>query len=177
MEYQEQSLEDRSSTGSGTTFSGNYAPGEELKEATLGKQLGVSRTPVREDCGSWIWEGLVWRSHRTEVPGVIGISRKDVEDIYHMRARLEGLAARKAAENIKEEELAEMEEVILLSEFHVKKPESKQTVRLDGRFHEIMYRTGTRMLEHVLDRFSLCENGALPFRKNRTPCAGIRERT
>ena len=48
MEYQEQSL-------GGQIFnrirddilSGNYAPGEELKEATLGKQLGVSRTPVR----------------------------------------------------------------------------------------------------------------------------------
>ena len=74
-----------------------------------------------------------------------------MEDIYHMRARLEGLAARKAAEQIKEEELAELEEVILLSEFHVKKPESKQMVRLDGRFHEIMYRaSGSRMLEHVL---------------------------
>ena len=127
MEYQEQSL-------GGQIFnrirddilSGNYTPGEELKEATLGKQLGVSRTPVR----------------------------KDVEDIYHMRARLEGLAARKAAEQIKEEELAELEEVILLSEFHVKKPESKQMVRLDGRFHEIMYRaSGSRMLEHVLTDF------------------------
>mgnify|MGYP002469395312 CR=1 FL=1 len=49
MEYQEQSL-------GGQIFnrirddilSGNYTPGEELKEATLGKQLGVSRTPVRE---------------------------------------------------------------------------------------------------------------------------------
>ena len=55
---------------------------------------------------------------------------------------------------LKEEELAEMEEVILLSEFHVKKPESKQMVRLDGRFHEIMYRaSGSRMLEHVLTDF------------------------
>ena len=85
---------------------------------------------------------------------VIGISRNDVADTYHMRARLEGLAAKKAAEHIKEEELAEMEEVILLSEFHVKKPESKQMVRLDGRFHEIMYRaSGSRMLEHVLTDF------------------------
>ena len=50
--------------------------------------------------------------------------------------------------------VAELEEVILLSEFHVKKPESKQMVRLDGRFHEIMYRaSGSRMLEHVLTDF------------------------
>ena len=154
MEYQEQSL-------GGQIFnrirddilSGNYAPGEELKEATLGKQLGVSRTPVREALRQLDLEGLVEIAPNRGAK-VIGISRKDVEDIYHMRARLEGLAARKAAEQIKEEELAELEEVILLSEFHVKKPESKQMVRLDGRFHEIMYRaSGSRMLEHVLTDF------------------------
>ena len=136
MEYQEQSL-------GGQIFnrirddilSGNYTPGEELKEATLGKQLGVSRTPVREALRQLDLEGLVEIAPNRGAK-VIGISRKDVEDIYHMRARLEGLAARKAAEQIKEEELAELEEVILLSEFHVKKPESKQMVRLDGRFHE-----------------------------------------
>ena len=154
MEYQEQSL-------GGQIFnrirddilSGNYTPGEELKEATLGKQLGVSRTPVREALRQLDLEGLVEIAPNRGAK-VIGISRKDVEDIYHMRARLEGLAARKAAEQIKEEELAELEEVILLSEFHVKKPESKQMVRLDGRFHEIMYRaSGSRMLEHVLTDF------------------------
>ena len=131
----------------------SHHPGEELKEATLGKQLGVSRTPVREALRQLDLEGLVEIAPNRGAK-VIGISRKDVEDIYHMRARLEGLAARKAAEQIKEEELAELEEVILLSEFHVKKPESKQMVRLDGRFHEIMYRaSGSRMLEHVLTDF------------------------
>ena len=178
MEYQEQSL-------GGQIFnrirddilSGNYTPGEELKEATLGKQLGVSRTPVREALRQLDLEGLVEIAPNRGAK-VIGISRKDVEDIYHMRARLEGLAARKAAEQIKEEELAELEEVILLSEFHVKKPESKQMVRLDGRFHEIIPGIGKPDARTRADRFSsLCENGALPFRKNRTPCAGIRERT
>lgn len=154
MEYQEQSLGSQIFNRiRDDILSGNYTPGEELKEATLGKQLGVSRTPVREALRQLDLEGLVEIAPNRGAK-VIGISRKDVEDIYHMRARLEGLAARKAAEHIKEEELAEMEEVILLSEFHVKKPESKQMVRLDGRFHEIMYRaSGSRMLEHVLTDF------------------------
>ena len=134
-------------------LSGKYQKDEELKEKTIGEELGVSRTPVREALRQLDLEGLVEIAPNRGAK-VIGISRKDVEDIYHMRARLEGLAARKAAEQIKEEELAELEEVILLSEFHVKKPESKQMVRLDGRFHEIMYRaSGSRMLEHVLTDF------------------------
>ena len=154
LEYQEQSLGSQIFNRiRDDILSGNYTPGEELKEATLGKQLGVSRTPVREALRQLDLEGLVEIAPNRGAK-VIGISRKDVEDIYHMRARLEGLAARKAAEQIKEEELAELEEVILLSEFHVKKPESKQMVRLDGRFHEIMYRaSGSRMLEHVLTDF------------------------
>lgn len=154
MEYPEQSLGSQIFNKiRNDILSGNFAPGEELKEATLGKQLGVSRTPVREALRQLELEGLVQIAPNRGAK-VIGISRQDVEDIYLMRARLEGLAARKAARQIKEEDLAELEEVILLSEFHVKKPESKQMVRLDGRFHEIMYRaSGSRMLDHVLTDF------------------------
>lgn len=154
MEYQEQSLGSQIFNKiRNDILSGNFAPGEELKEATLGKQLGVSRTPVREALRQLELEGLVQIAPNRGAK-VIGISRQDVEDIYLMRARLEGLAARKAARQIKEEDLAELEEVILLSEFHVKKPESNQMVRLDGRFHEIMYRSsGSRMLDHVLTDF------------------------
>ncbi|MBS6195567.1 MAG: GntR family transcriptional regulator [Clostridiales bacterium] len=154
MEYQEQSL-------SGQIFnkiredilSGTFAQGEELKEATLGKKLGVSRTPVREALRQLELEGLV-----EIIPNrgarVTGISEKDIADIYGMRSRLEGLAARWAAEHISEEEIAEMEEVILLSEFHLKNSKKDQVVRLDGRFHEIMYRAaGSRMLEHILTDF------------------------
>ena len=86
MEYQEQSL-------GGQIFnrirddilSGNYTPGEELKEATLGKQLGVSRTPVREALRQLDLEGLVEIAPNRGAK-VIGISRKDgigegVEDL------------------------------------------------------------------------------------------------
>ena len=65
-------------------------------------------------------EGLV-----TIVPNkgayVNGITAQDVEVIYQMRSRLEGLCARMACERITREQLDEMEEVILLSKFHEKK--------------------------------------------------------
>ena len=113
MEYQEQSLGGQIYNRiPDHNLSGNYTPGEELKEATLGKQLGVSRTPVREALRQLDLEGLVEIAPNRGAK-VIGISRKDVEDIYHMRARLEGLAARKAAEQRKEEEQEEFEEEIL----------------------------------------------------------------
>lgn len=85
---------------------------------------------------------------------VTGITEKDINDIYQMRSRLEGLAARLAAEKISDEALAEMEEVVLLSEFHLEHAKQDQMLKMDGRFHEIMYHaSGSRMLEHVLTDF------------------------
>ena len=79
-------------------LNGKYKRGEELVESSIGKELGISRTPVREAIRQLELEGLVQL-----VPNkgafVTGISEKDVRDIYLIRARLEGLAARMAAKN------------------------------------------------------------------------------
>ena len=99
---------------------GKYKEHEELRENTIGKELGVSRTPVREALRQLELEGLV-----SIIPNkgayVTGISPKDVKDIYMIRSMLEGLCARWATENITEEQMEELEETILLSEFHMKR--------------------------------------------------------
>ena len=86
-----------------------------------------------------------------------GISHKDVWDIYVIRSMLEGLCARWAAEHIKEAQLDELEETILLSEFQMKKESgfsAEQVAELDSRFHSILYEaSGSRILSHVLTDF------------------------
>ena len=63
-------------------LSGVYQDGEELREAAIGEELGVSRTPVREALRQLELEGLV-----TLIPNrgayVTGITHKDVQDIYN----------------------------------------------------------------------------------------------
>ncbi len=154
QEYQEQSLRGQIFTRlRDDILSGIYAQGEELREITLGEKLGVSRTPIREALRQLELEGLV-EIIPHKGAHVTGISQKDVDDIYQMRTYLEGLAARWAAERMSEEDIAEMEEVILLSEFNLQKAKKEQMVKLDGRFHQIMYHAaGSRMLEHVLKDF------------------------
>ena len=135
---------------------GSVEQNDELKEATLGKELGVSRTPVREALRQLELEGLV-----SIVPNrgayVNGISKKDIWDIYYMRSTLEGLCARWAVENITEEQIDRLEETILLSEFQMKKGNAfntEQVTGLDGRFHTILYEaSGSRMLARVLSDF------------------------
>lgn len=134
-------------------LSGKYDKDEELKEKTIGEELGVSRTPVREALRQLELEGLV-----TIIPNkgayVVGISQKDIKDIYEIRSRLEGLCARWATANITKEQIDELEENIFLCDFHVAKGNAEQMVELDNRFHEILYiASGSRELRHVLSDF------------------------
>ena len=137
-------------------LNGKYRENDELRENTIGKELGVSRTPVREALRQLELEGLV-----TIIPNrgayVTGISNKDIWDIYVIRSMLEGLCARWAAKNITDAQLDELEETILLSEFQMKKESgfsAEQVAALDGRFHSILYEaSGSRILDHVLTDF------------------------
>lgn len=135
-------------------LNGKYAEHEELREITIGKELGVSRTPVREALRRLELEGLV-----TIIPNkgayVTGITPKDVKDIYLIRSQLEGLCAGLATENITDEQLDMLDEIILLSEFHLKRDSNaEQMAELDSRFHSVLYEaSNSRILSHVLTDF------------------------
>lgn len=134
-------------------LSGKYAQNEELKENSIGIELGVSRTPVREALRQLELEGLV-----TIIPNkgayVTGISEKDMHDIYIIRSYLEGLCAKWACDHITQAQIDELEEIIYLSEFHAKKDHHEQIVELDNKFHDIIYQaSNSKILDHVLSDF------------------------
>ena len=137
-------------------LSGVYQEHDELREITIGEELGVSRTPVREALRQLELEGLV-KIIPNKGAYVTGITLKDVADIYKIRSMLEGMCARWATKHITEKQIEELEEVLLLSEFHLQKRSSEQTdqvTELDGKFHRILYEaSNSRRLEHVLSDF------------------------
>ncbi|MCR4430375.1 MAG: GntR family transcriptional regulator [Tepidanaerobacteraceae bacterium] len=134
-------------------LNGVYKPGESLIELKVAKELGVSRTPVREAIRQLELEGLV-----SSIPnkGVVveGVTEQDVEDIYTIRKMIEGLAARWAAEKITDEQLKEMKDVLDLMEFYTEKGEIDKVSELDTQFHDIIFRAcNSRPLESVLTNF------------------------
>ncbi len=136
-------------------LNGVYKEHEELKEATLGKMMEVSRTPVREALRQLELEGLV-EIIPNKGARVTGITKKDIEDIYQIRYLLEGLSARWATEHVTEELIDKMEETLYLTEFHAKKGNYLQVFELDSQFHELMYEaSGSKMLNHILSDFHM----------------------
>ncbi len=78
---------------------GRLQPGERLKEERLARELGVSRTPVREALLFLEAEGaVVLQPNRGAT--VRRYTPEDIRDAYDLRALLEGHAARRAAERI-----------------------------------------------------------------------------
>ena len=134
-------------------LNGNYQENDELKEAAIADELGVSRTPVREAFRQLELEGLI-RIVPNKGAYVTGISVSDVADIYEIRSLLEGLCARWATKKITKEKIEELEEIILLSEFHLEKEHYDQLIELDNRFHMNLYEAcESKMLIHLLKDF------------------------
>jgi len=77
---------------------GTFKPGQRLIEETLCKTFGVSRSPVREAFQIMESRGFVVREPRKGI-SVARNTRQEAEDIYRIRASLDGLATSLAVQN------------------------------------------------------------------------------
>ncbi len=131
-------------------INGRYIPGESLVESKLAEELGVSRTPIREAIRLLELEGLV-ETTPNKGAVVLGISPKDVEDIYAIRILVEGLAARWAAERMGPADKKELKKVLELMEFYAQKGDLDEVAELDMKFHQIIYESsGSKILNLTL---------------------------
>jgi phosphonate utilization transcriptional regulator len=78
---------------------GELAPGAKLNEATLAERFGVSRGPVREAFRALEQSGLV-RMEKNRGVFVRELSLQEADEIYEVRAALDGLIGRLAAQRI-----------------------------------------------------------------------------
>ncbi len=118
-------------------ISGAYKKGEILTELRLVEELGVSRTPIREALRRLGQERLIRETPKGSV--VLGITRRDLEDILMMRVRIEGLVAYYAAQNRTDEQLDEMRHTLELQEYYVSKGDTAHVVEMDVRFHNLIF--------------------------------------
>lgn len=116
---------------------GTYAPGETLTEMRLSAELHVSRTPVREAIRRLEQERLVTESGKGIV--VKGITIEDFLDVYEIRLRIEGLATRRCAERITDDQLATLRSTYELYRYYTERKIPDQIKDADTQFHELIY--------------------------------------
>lgn len=134
-------------------ISGAIPPGETLSECKLSAKYGVSRTPVRDALKSLEKQGLV-EIIPNKCAIVVGVSTKDVEDIYDIRIYVEGLASRLACKYITDEEIEKLTEAVELQEFYLTKQNSSQMKDLDSRFHSLIYEfSRNKILKNTLNGY------------------------
>lgn len=113
-------------------------PGEWLRQEQLAEKFGVSQTPVREALKELVAEGLIehvpYRGMR-----VIEFGLQDMLDLYACRGFIEGLAARYAAHNITDAELAELEHLQVKLEQHPGRQALSDHRHLNRKFHQVIY--------------------------------------
>lgn len=88
----------------------DLAPGSVLTEGRLMHELKIGRTPIREAVQRLIAEGLVTHLHHRGML-VAEIRAADVQQIYEFRARIEGFAARLAADRMTPEQLEALQRI------------------------------------------------------------------
>ncbi|WP_169748050.1 GntR family transcriptional regulator [Pseudonocardia acaciae] len=135
---------------------GDLAPAERLTETALAASLGVSRTPVREALGRLQADGLVAPAARGVV--VATLSREEIEQIYELRAGLEGQAAasaarRQAAGLVAPVEIRAIGEAADEVERAIAASDPKGSARANLSFHRAIGRVaGNPFLEDALHR-------------------------
>lgn len=130
---------------------GKYEKGDILVESEIAKNFGVSRTPIREVLRQLELEGLV-ESVPNKGVFIQGISEEDIKDIYEIRTVLEGLAGRRAAENITNEQIELLKETCDLMEFYTEKDNLEKVAKYNTRFHEIIFEaSNSRFLKNMLN--------------------------
>jgi DNA-binding GntR family transcriptional regulator len=131
-------------------LSSEYEPGVPLSEYQIAALLKLSRTPVREALKQLEQEGLVWSIPQKGV-FVTDLTVSDVDEIYEIREQLETFAARVAAVEMSDDEVAQLITDLQRAKEAPDGPSVEDAFEADIRLHAaIIAVTRNRRLAQIL---------------------------
>lgn len=131
-------------------------PGMKLPEDSIGEQLGVSRTLVREAFGRLAIEGLV-ELKPNRGASVAYPTLEEARDVFEVRRGLERLVAENLAGRLTAAQAAELEAHVEQEE-KTHEQDGPESIRLSGEFHiKLATMTGNALLlRYVQEASSRC---------------------
>jgi DNA-binding GntR family transcriptional regulator len=115
-------------------FDGTYTAGEYVRLDQLAVELGISVTPVREALFELKAEGLLAQQPRRGFV-VLPVTARDLADVSNVQAHIGGELAARAAANITDEQLLELQKIQADLEDAYAADDDERAVRLNHEFH------------------------------------------
>lgn len=117
-------------------IAGEFAPGEWISERQLSERMGVSTSPIKHALKRLEYDGLVQNVPRR------GRKVADVavalEEVCLIRAALEGVGARLAAEKASTEDIERLHACLKVMEQYTAENRSKELVKANAEFHGLI---------------------------------------
>lgn len=117
---------------------GRLAPGARLTERELTEMMGVSRTVIREALRQLESEGLV-AIIPNKGPVVRELSLDEAKDLYHIRAVLEGLAARLFIDNAGEAQVRQLAQALDVVAGAYERGDAQEVLETKNRFYDVLF--------------------------------------
>ncbi len=113
-------------------------PGSRLVESKISEMLGISRTPLREALHKLEREDWI-----EKIPSggfqVVQLTQIDIEHTFGIRSVLEAYAARLAAENHTDKDLAPLEKKMKEFQKNLENDNKDKLQKINTEFHDLLY--------------------------------------
>jgi GntR family transcriptional regulator, trigonelline degradation regulator len=119
-------------------ISGRLAPGSRLVERELTAMMGVSRTVVREALRQLESERLI-SIIPNKGPIVRELTLAEAKDLYSIRAVLEGLAAKRFAENANDNQLEKLQQALDATAEAYERGDPSVILETKNRFYDVLF--------------------------------------
>ena len=113
-------------------------PGSRLVESKIADMLGISRTPLREAFHKLEREDWIEKISSGGFQ-VVTLTKDDIEQTFGIRSVLEAYAARLAAENYQDKDLAPLEKKMKEYQKCLGTKDSDKLQRINTQFHDLLY--------------------------------------
>lgn len=131
---------------------GELEPGSKVSEQELADTYGISRGPLREALNRLEGQKLLVRMPHVGAR-VVSLSLRELEELYDVRAQLEGMACRLAADNMSQADIDALYAVLKVHEQDPQFQAGKSYYEQDGDYdfhHRIIVASGNQTLKTML---------------------------
>lgn len=134
-------------------------PGGRISVDNLVREFGVSQTPIREALSQLEAQGLVVKTHLVGYSAANQMDRRRFEQLYELRFLLEPYAAAKAAENMADDAITQLEQMAermaVIDEGDPRAAYSTFAQR-DSEFHDLVAAgSGNELVQEALARLHI----------------------